>query len=67
VGSVYGKLLRDRFVFPNVNLSPCNRSAAVPVALVCISSEIKCYKLKANSNRRNKTGLVSSFCTDFEI
>lgn len=61
VGSVYGKLLWERFVFLNVNLSPCNHSAAVPVALVCTSFEIKCYKLKANSNMKNKTGPVSFF------
>lgn len=62
VGSVYSKLLRERFMFPNVNLRPRNHSASVPVALVCISSKIKCYKLKANSNAGNKTGLVSFLC-----
>lgn len=57
----------ERFVFPNVNLSPCNHSAPAPAALVCISFEIKRYKLQANSDMKNNTGLVCFLVPIFEI
>lgn len=63
---MYGKLLK-RDLFLNVNFGPCNHSVTVPVAVVCISFEIKCSKLKANSNTKSKTGLVSFFVPISEL
>lgn len=60
VGIVYGKLPWQRFVVLNVNqplqpFSYCSCGSGVS------SFETKCYKLKANSNMKNKTGVVSFF------